>query len=524
MLFLPKIDSMRRGCSILFLIIFTFSFTGINAQRLKNRGDEAYEREQFKVAIDYYAKEFDRSNKSRKTRAYVSFMMGEAYMKLSEPEKAISHYKKAIDYHYEDITYLRLAYAYLMHEEFDNSISTYETYLKQHQGDMRAEKGILRVHRTLELIENPGPYQVKLMAVFNSGELDYCPFFGYKDYDKVFFTSSRSVIDNPDINLESGEMFTDIYVTERNRDGEWSVPEKIYGGVNSEYDEGAASLNRRYNVLYFSRCALHKDADRGCRIYKAKRRGHYWSNPELVKIPGIPDQISIGHPSISEDECTLYFVADSLLGGYGGKDIYKVTRERKSKNFQPPQNLGPDINTVNDDCFPYYRDDGILFFASDGHMGMGGLDLYKAEELSSDAYDVTHLKSPINSPQDDYGIVFKSGEEEGHFTSRRRGGIGKSDIYHFSMPETYYAISGKVFDKMENKTVGKVKVQLLNNNQIIDTCITNTDGTYRFELEPEQKYKLVFTHNAYLPKEKIINTDEENRQKTFKEDIFLDSL
>jgi peptidoglycan-associated lipoprotein len=514
---------------IYILIVFSLIIIPFQtfSQRFLERGDEAFEREQFKLAIDNYQKQFDRSEKSRKTRAEVSYKMALVYMKLSEPEKAIQHFQNALDYNYNDESlYFDLSEAYLQYEEFDKAITALENYKEKVPDNPLTDTKIERIHKTLEALEHPNNYQVKIFALINSGELDFCPFFGYKDFDKLFFTSSRSVVDDPDINLESGELFTDVYEMDRDRRTDaWSVPIKSLGMVNSEHDEGAASLNRRYNVLYFNRCEYDKSVDKGCRIFTAKRRSNYWTEVRELEIPGIPEDISIGHPSISEDELILYFVADSMLGGYGGKDIYKVTRERKSHDFGAPQNLGPDINTVHDDCFPYIRSNEILYFASNGHGSIGGLDIYKAKQLGPSSYDIESMGVPINSPADDFGIVFKDDEEEGYFTSRRRGGVGKSDIYHFILPEVTAKITGVVWGKFNNEKLPEVHVSLCDQEgNEISNKKTNEFGEFEFDLNLDDIYQIYFTKEPYIPESIRVSTKGLNTPTTFKREIFLDGM
>jgi peptidoglycan-associated lipoprotein len=517
-------QNIMKITSVTYLIILLMvCFEPAAAQRYLKKGDKAFEREQYKTAIDHYQEEFSRSDKSRKTRAEVSYKTAKAYMTISDPKSAIEHFNRAERYNYHNHNmYFEMADAYLQHEKFDSALLAIEKYEAIYPDDPRVDKEIAKINRTLEMLENPTNISVKIAAILNSGEMDFCPFYGYKDYDKIFFTSSRSILDDPDINLESGQLFTDIYEAERDKEGQWNLPKKSWGTVNTKYDEGAASLNRRYNVLYFTRCDYDPKADRPCRLYKAKRRGSYWADVRDVIIPGIPKGISIGHPSISDDECVLYFVADSMLGGYGGKDIYKVTRERKSKPWGSPKNLGPDINTEKDDCFPYIRKNGLLYFASDGHNSMGGLDIFESKQTGTASYDVKNMYPPVNSPADDFGIVFRDDKEEGFFTSQRRGGIGKSDIYHFSNPGISAQLSGIVYDKLKKEPIENVLVELCGQDgNIIESTRTSTNGEYKFMLDADKVYQIYFRKQPYVPESMRVTTKDIISNKQLKEDVFL---
>jgi len=214
---------------------------------------------------------------------------------------------------------------------------------------------------------------------------------------------------------------------------------------------------------------------------------------------------------------------DSMLGGYGGKDIYKVTRERKSRAWSAPQNLGPDINTDKDDCFPYLRKNGLLYFASDGHNSMGGLDIFEAENNGPASWDVRNLGSPMNSPADDFGIVFRDDKAEGFFTSRRRGGVGKSDIYHFERQGIEASVSGTVYDKMTNKTVEDVRVELCDQDgNVIESMKSDSSGNYNFTLKKNKIYQIYFRLQPYIPASQRISTNKLIKSKTFNKDVFLE--
>jgi len=173
----------------------------------------------------------------------------------------------------------------------------------------------------------------------------------------------------------------------------------------------------------------------------------------------MPDSIVAAHPAIAPDGLTLYFVSD-VKGGFGGKDIYFVTRDKPGSPWSKPKNAGPDINTSGDEVFPYVRNDGTLYFSSDGHIGMGGLDIFKAKPQPDGTWVVQNLKPPINSSSDDFGIVFQNETEAGIFSSTRKG-KGNDDLYSFEMPPLKFNVIGLVKDEKTSAAVQGSTVKLI---------------------------------------------------------------
>ncbi len=505
------------------LLICVFSLNVVVGQIGFKRGIQAYEREQFYACIKVMEPLADNEKTAQNIRAEAAYYTGMSYLRLSNPAIAMGYFRQVISMG-ADIpeAYLYLGESLQMMEHFDEAEKNIKKYLSIQPNDSIGTLKLKSLEYCKHMMKNPTPYIVRIMPSFNTAEMDYSPFFDGKDFSTVYFTSSRFYENKTKTNKESGEPYSNIFYTSESKDGFWSFPQQIPGSVNSRYDEGTASLNRQSKNLYFTRCTYNRNKDKACRIYMAKKSTNVWYQVEQLEITGIPAHISIGHPCISHDELTLYFVADSLLGGYGGKDIYKLTRTRKSDLFGAPQNLGPDINTRGDESYPYIRNDKTLYFASNGHTGMGGYDIFRATQKGPASYTIENMGSPLNSPHDDFGIVFMDDNEEGYFTSERKGGMGKADIYYFVLPKLEFDVSGIVWDKQTNSPVKGAKLSLLNtDNELISSLETTENGRYRFVLDNTSDYTIYLYHVDYKLDQAKIETINLQESKHFIKDFFL---
>ena len=279
----------------------------------------------------------------------------------------------------------------------------------------------------------------------------------------------------------------------QDRKGNWSEPTPLPGGINTEEDEGASTVSMRGADMFFTRCKAGKKVDEPCKIFYASKKGNAWGEPVVVNIPGF-DNYEVGYPALSFDDKTLYFSAEAPAG-YGGMDIYMAERIGGSgSEFGRPVNLGPKVNTLGDEVFPTVRADETLYFASDGHKGMGGLDIYKVirdEDLN--VTDIENMKYPINSSYDDFGIIFNGNSESGYFSSNRKGGKGSDDIYSFDLPPLVINLNGLVRDttELDNvKFIKDAKITIMNDAGLVGELVSSETGGFVHKLEPNQNYKI----------------------------------
>jgi peptidoglycan-associated lipoprotein len=292
--------------------------------------------------------------------------------------------------------------------------------------------------------------------------------------------------------------------------------------LNSEGNEGSVFVNKRGTVMYLTQCKVEKKKDLGCGIYVSKRKGKLWGATQMLQLK-LDSNTTIGHPALSDDETFLIFSSD-LAGGYGGKDLWISVKEKRNR-WSDPVNLGPLVNTPGDEMFPFLADDGVIYFASNGHVGMGGFDIYKTSEDENGAYILpVNLKSPVNSSFDDFGMIVETGGERGYLTSNRTGGKGGDDIYQFELPALVLNLKGIVTDSKTGAIMTGVKVQLIANDGTSNEVETDNTGKYEFKLMPLTSYEIVVNTEGYLNKSVNETTMGVEFNKTFIVDLEIDPI
>ena len=298
-----------------------------------------------------------------------------------------------------------------------------------------------------------------------------------------------------------------------NGEGRWSKPKPLEGEINTDAEEGTPSFNGDYTRMYFTRCKMSKKGKQGCQIYVAPQTGRGWDNATVVALAA--DTMVVAHPAITADDLTLYFTAD-LPGGFGGLDIWKVTRSSRDGAWSEPINLGNKINTEGDECFPYVHQDGTLYFSSNGQAGMGGLDIFKAREKSDTGWEIENMRYPVNSPSDDFGVTFQREREEGFFSSRRKGGRGGDDIYWFRLPPLEFNLVGEIMNEDATAGLANSEVRLVGSDGSIQTVRTDAKGKFKVQLKPSTDYVVVSKNKDFLNGKGKIST----KGKTASEDLY----
>ena len=481
--------------------------------------DEQMARGEYYDASRTYRKVYNKLTKKeeRKLRGEVAYKMAECHRRLSQSARASAAYQNAVRYGYED-TLLQLHLAESLHAEgrYQQAITAYEEYLKLRPDDKKALNGLAGAKIGAER----GPrtrYVVRQPKLFNSRRADYAPMYYDKSYDRIYYTTTNEKVTGTHRSEINGMKKSDIWTASKNERGEWQRPEPVEGELNSEVEEGIVSFSPDGATMYLTRARREPNANTGVEIYTSQRSDASWSKP--VKFEITADTISsYGHPAVSPDGQWLYFASD-MPGGQGGKDIWRINLVDKIGSLE---NLGEWINTPGDEVFPYVRTDSLLYFASDGHPGMGGLDLFCARLTPSGGWSVTNMGSPINSASDDFGITFGEGES-GFFSSNRGDQRGYDHIYSFELPELKILISGWVLDRDEEPVPNAV-IRIVGNDGSNQKQVARADGSFSFPLDRGVSYVMLAGAKGYLNSKREFTSDIAEEDAEYGVDFILSSI
>ncbi len=431
----------------------------------------------------------------------------------------------ALRYDYPDsIVSLRLGQMYQKSGKYMDAIRHYNDFLLLNPESQLALNGIKGSELAPQWKQNPSRYIVKRMEKFNSRRGEFCPMLYGEKYDQLYFTSSRTPKGaNKDkdetISAITGQRNNDFFLVKQDEQGNWLAPVELEDEVNTEFDEGTPSFSKDGNTMYYTYCAQDPEGPRTSEIYVSTRSSAKWGKGTRASI--VKDSVTaLGHPAVSPDGKYLYYVSDAV-GGFGGKDIFRS--RLVGNDFGPMENLGPDINTPGDEMFPYVRDSVTLYFASNGHPGMGGLDLFKATQDSTGKWHVENLKAPINSMGDDFGITFEGDKEKGFFSSNRNDARGYDHLYSFELPVITIFIEGIVSDVDENP-IEDATVRIVGKDGLNEKVLAKKDGTYRVELERDIRYVMMASARGYLNQNFELKTGPEEKNETYIVDFYLSPI
>lgn len=499
---------MKVARSIIFLC-FTLLFAGAGfAQKdFTEEADIAFKSETYFSAKELYKKAYTKENK-RDEKTRILFRIGECYRLIQDPKQAEGWYKKAIAAGYKGSdAVLFLADALRYQGRYDEALVEYQKYMAMEPSDPRGSNGAQSCELAAGWEKNPSRYVVNNEVLLNTKQYDFSPTFADKKFESLVFTSTRPGASGTDIDENFGEGFSDLYITSRDKKGKWSVPSPVGETVNSEGNEGSAVFDRKYGTLYFTRCQLKKNKKMGCGIYQARKQGKNFAEAEILDLGG-KDSTVFGHPCLYKNDEYLFFASD-MPGGHGGKDIWYTVFDKKARAWGKPINLGPEINTSKNEMFPFVRNDGSLYFASDGHPGMGGLDIFSSKLTGEDQWgEIENMGFPINSASHDFGIIFEGDKDRGYLTSSRNGTKGGDDIYSFYKPPVVFKIQGVITDVETSQPIPGAKITLVGTDGTSVEVESDEVGYYEFDQKPDKSGRYVLANTSYsmtVSKPKYLN-------------------
>ena len=494
-----------------------------------------------------YGKVKPKSKNGKKKKGELAFMVGESLRNTDRFGEALEWYDRAINLQYQKVNadvYLRAGDMALALCDIEEAESYFKLYAKETNNDKISQDRLASIEYHRSAVANRTKHTVKPAVKMNSSNTDMAPTVATKKSDEIFFSTSRSGTTGGASSTVTCEPFMDIYSAELDKKGNIKNVGAITGvDINTDDNEGSVCFDSRFKKMYFTRCPVVKRANMGCEIWVAESGSKGWEKPELIDLKGGNDTISVGHPCLTPENDVLIFASD-MPGGYGGIDLWYSVYNKKSKSWSSPRNMGKDINTEGDEMFPTMGEDGILYFSSNGHVGMGGLDIFMAERVGDEIKwkKPTNLGHPINSCANDFHFI-ATGERNGYFTSNRphtdAQGAYRDNIWSWELPPN---ISDLCVNVYESGTIGgpkgppiaDAKVKITGSDGSSWEGLTNDEGQVCYEVKPdgsryineETSYKIVVSKDGegdqgYYANDATISTIGMDRGQSFVKDIPL---
>ena len=513
---------MKKAVYIIVCLLLTAVAAGCRTPKL-SEADAQFQRGEYYDASVTYKKVYNklRKKEERPQRGEVAFKMGRCYRLLNMSARASAAFQNALRYEYPDSTTLfMLAKALHADGKYAAALRSYDKYLEFCPDDSLAINCAEGCRTAQEIRARGSRYVVKQAKLFNSRRADFCPMYLGADCDQIYYTSTTEKATGDKKSEITGMKNADVFFSKKNEKGEWERPEPVEGELNTEFDEGIVAFSPDAQTMYLTKARRELNAPTSVEIYTSTRSDAKWSAP--VKFEITADTLStFGHPAVSPDGEYLYFVSD-MPGGYGGKDIWRISLKERQGSLV---NLGPDINTEGNDDFPYVRSDGSLYFSSDGHPGMGGLDIFRATAVGDPAdlrWKVENMGFPINSAGDDFGITFGKGED-GFFSSNRGDARGYDHIYSFEYDPVRITIEGLVMDKDEEPVKNAI-IRIVGNDGSNQKEVARDDGSFSFALQRGVKYVMLAGAKGYLNQKQEFASDSTMEDANYWVEFILPSI
>ena len=513
-------DSMQRKFHlIIYMAAVLVLLTGCGAEQAMKKGDKFYALGEYFDASNQYRKAYSQTPaKDRTQRGKLALKMAECYRRINYTQKAIAAYNNAVRYKQEDsLTQLRLGQQLMKNGSYKEAAKAFQTFLDSLQWDSSpfsahysqlAKTGLRSAQQAPQWRKEGSAYTVKRENFFNSRRADYSPMLGGNENDMLFFTSTRNQAKGDEYSGITGTKYADIFFSQKDDKGKWQKPEVIDSDLNTDGDEGACSFSPDGRTMYLTQCKTDPSYPRYANIATSQRSDASWSKATELQLTR--DTLSAyAHPAVSPDGQWLYFTSD-MPGGQGGYDIWRV--RLTTSGVGGVENLGPSINTAGNEMFPTFRPNGDLYFSSDGHEGLGGLDIYIAKPDST-RWLLEHPGYPLNSQGDDFGMTFEGLLNKGFFSSNRGDGKGWDHIYSFYNPEIVQTVKGWVYEK-DGYELPEALVYMVGNDGTNLKLSVKGDGSFTHEIKPNVDYvflgicKGFLNHQEHLRVEPVEESEE----------------
>lgn len=461
-----------------------------------HKGNRYYDADAYAKAITYYEKVYE-----KKPSKDIGLKLAESYAKTGNYTEAERVYTDVIQESSPgDKSVLEYARMLMANDNYDDAEVQLNNYLAQNQNDNMAQM-LLQACKSID-----DRYIDTTLFVLEPLELEgFTNTFSVMEYGKgIAFIGDKISSKRKTTNPWTGDSYLDIYTTEMQKDSSWSNPELLLGELNGPYHEGPASFTKNGKTVYFTRSnytekklEVNDKQENNLKIFKASLENGEWTN--LESLPFNSDDYSTAHPALSPDGKTMYFISD-MPGGLGGTDLY-VTK-LVNGSWSQPENLGEPLNTPGNEMFPFFDEDGTLYFSSTAHNSMGGLDVFKTVKDGDKWSTPENMNYPINSDKDDFGFLINQETKTGYLSSSRSN---QDVIYQFKQYAPTFNLFGHVQFKESKKPVADALVSVVN-KRTRDTISTTTDenGDFHVQLEEDAEYDIISRkHGAFTTTESV---------------------
>ena len=477
------------------LVLSLLLLAGCGAEKNMKKAEKFMAIGEYYDAASQYKQAYSKTPpKERDRRGLIAGKMAVCYRKINSTPKAVAAYRNMVRYNKATVDdRLELGRQLLKNGDYKQAAEQFRVVLDSMPDNVLARNGLLSAQQAPAWKKQGSRYTVKRMDVFNSRRAEYSPMLSGDQFDQLYFSSTRNDATGDELSGITGTKNGDIFVSQKDDKGKWSKPEVVSGGLNTEADEGASCLSPDQREMYLTQCVTDPSYPRYAQIVKSNRSDAAWGKASSVELT--KDTLScFAHPAVSPDGQWLYFVSD-MPGGKGGLDIWRV--RITSAGYGGVENLGEPINTPGNEMFPTFRPNGDLYFSSDGHPGMGGLDIFIAHPGKTGRYVLEHPGYPLNSQGDDFGMTFEGVKNRGFFSSNRNDGRGWDHIYSFVNPEIVLSVKGWVYEQ-EGYELPAAQVYMIGSDGTNLKLGVKSDGSFEKELTPGVEYMFLATCKGFL--------------------------
>ena len=498
---------MRNVFTIFCLAVCTLLLMSCGADQAMKKGDKFYALGEYYDASVQYRKAYSKvPNKDRAEKGRRALKLADCYRRIHFTSKAITAYQNAVRYKQDDsLTHFYLGQLQMRNGNYREAEKQFQMAIDSLQFTVNtnylalAKNGLKAAQMAPQWKKDGSAYTVKRMDFFNSRRSEFSPMLGGDNGEQLYFTSTRNQAQGDEYSGITGSKNADIFFSQKDDKEKWGKPQTIDTELNTEHDEGVCCLTPDGKAMFLTLCKTDPNYPRYATIVVSNRSDAAWSKPtELVLSKDTLS--SYAHPAVSPDGQWLYFVSD-MPGGIGGLDIWRC-RLLSNSEVGSLENLGEPVNTAGDEMFPTFRPNGDFYFSSDGHPGLGGLDIFIARgyggtEEQEHKITIEHPGFPLNSQGDDFGMTFEGRLNSGFFSSNRGDTRGFDHLYSFFNPEIVQTVKGWVYEQ-DGYELPAAQVYMVGNDGTNIKLSVRGDGSFTQEIKPGVDYVLLATCKGFL--------------------------